>query len=330
MLNLENKKILLILPKYFGYEKFIINRLRKSNAEVFFIYENVDNIRYSYRFVNAYLPKIMPGITDKYFYNRIKKLPQNLDYVLVVRGQFLSNHIMSYMRKKFLKKCKFVMYQWDSIKNNANAVEISKFFDKIFTFDKIDAKTYKWNYRPLFYIEDLVNNDNNKTIDILYICSLHSRRVTILNILKEFCKEQGLVLYSHMYSKLIVFYKRKYISRRKEYLAANNKDVCFNSLSLNDTYKLYNKSKIVFDYTHPGQKGLTIRTIECLGNGCKLITNNELVKYADFYNSNNIYIYKEDNIKIPDKFINTPYNRPQKDIFEKYSLKSWLEEILGW
>lgn len=330
MLNLKNKKILVILPKYFGYEKAIINILRKNKAEVFFIYENMDDINYRYRLINAYLPRMIPSLMNRYFYNIIKKLPNDLDYVLVIRGKFLSEYIISYMRKNFLTKCKFIMYQWDSVKNNTNSIKISKFFDKNFTFDETDAKKYKWDYRPLFYIEELLNNNTEKNIDILYICSLHSKRVTVLNILKQFCKNKGLVLYSHMYSKRIVFYKRKYINRRKEYLAANNNDICFNSLSLNNIYELYSKSKIVFDYTHPGQRGLTMRTIECLGNECKLITNNELVKYADFYNSNNIYIYNENKIKIPESFIKIPYETESKNILKKYSLESWIKEILGW
>lgn len=330
MLNFKNKKILVILPKYFDYEKIIIDKLKESKAKVFFIYENMDNISYKYRLVNAYLPSMMPAVMNRYFYNKIKKIPVELDYVLVVRGQFLTENIMLFMRKNFSKKCKFVMYQWDSIENNKNALKICMFFDKVFTFDETDAKNYNWNYRPLFYIEDLINSNIEKVIDVLYICSLHSKRVTILNIIKHLCKNKGLVLYSHMYSKRLVFYKRKYINKRKEYLAADNNDISFNSLSLNDTYELYNKSKIVIDYTHPGQCGLTMRTIECMGNRCKLITNNELIKDADFYNSNNIYIYKESNIKIPDSFINTPYEEVPKDIFQKYSLKSWLEEILGW
>ena len=51
------------------------------------------------------------------------------------------------------------MYQWDSIKNNPNALSISEEFDEVSTFDVEDSKKYGWKYRPLFYIK---SNDRIK------------------------------------------------------------------------------------------------------------------------------------------------------------------------
>ena len=45
------------------------------------------------------------------------------------------------MKNKF-SGAKFIMYQWDSCSNSPNALEIAKYFDKIFTFDREDANKY--------------------------------------------------------------------------------------------------------------------------------------------------------------------------------------------
>lgn len=46
---------------------------------------------------------------------------------------------MTQLKKRY-PFAKFIMYQWDSIKNNKNCLRIERFFDKIFTFDMEDAQ----------------------------------------------------------------------------------------------------------------------------------------------------------------------------------------------
>ena len=65
-----------------------------------------------------------------------------MDFVLVIRGQFLSLPVLDYMKKHFHSGCRYIFYQWDSVRNNPNALEIADFFDLRFTFDPIDAKKY--------------------------------------------------------------------------------------------------------------------------------------------------------------------------------------------
>ena len=101
------------------------------------------------------------------------------------------------------------------------------------------------------------------------------------------------------------------------------------SLSLEETYKIYSRSRIIVDYTHPNQTGFTMRTIEALGNRCKLVTNNQLIKSADFYNPHNVYVYEGTNVEIPLKFINSEYEDVNKKIYNYYSLNGWINTLLG-
>ena len=52
------------------------------------------------------------------------------------------------------------------------------------------------------------------------------------------------------------------------------------------------------EIVQPGQGGLTIRTLEALFYNKKLITNNESITEYDFYNADNIFIYKEQDCNI--------------------------------
>lgn len=325
---LENKHILLILPKFFGYDRVIASRLEQEGAVVSVVYEDMDEVNYCYRFINAYLPKYMPLVMNRYFLKCALPIAKNLDYVLLIRGEFLNPEVLEILKNHTPARCVFCMYQWDSTKNNKNALRINKYFDYISTFDPVDAKAYGWIYRPLFYIPELVNK-RHEDIDVLCICSLHSKRIQVLNRLKKICNEKELVLYRRVYSKKLIFYKRKYIDRRDGYTSADNKDVSSAKMDVSDTYDLYNRSGIIVDYTHPGQNGFTMRTIEALGCGKKFVTNNKQILDADFYNPNNMFIYDGEDIEIPNDFIRKPYQEPEKALYKKYSIDSWLASILN-
>ena len=132
-----------------------------------------------------------------------------------------------------------------------------------------------------------------------------------------------------MYCNRLAYYKWKYIGRKPEYKNTNNKDVSFKSLSLEETYKMYSRSRIIVDYTHPNQTGFTMRTIEALGNKCKLVTNNKLIKNADFYNPHNVYVYEGTHVEIPIDFTDSEYEEVDEKLYQYYSLNGWLNTLLG-
>jgi hypothetical protein len=73
-----------------------------------------------------------------------------------------------------------------------------------------------------------------------------------------------------------------------------------------------------------------MRTFEALGAGKKLITTNEHIKDADFYNPNNIHvIHRRETLNIPSSFLNTEYTPLKNNIYEKYSLQNWIKQIFG-
>ena len=71
-----------------------------------------------------------------------------------------------------------------------------------------------------------------------------------------------------------------------------------------------------------------MRTIECLGNRCKLITNNEQIRKADFYDERNIYIYDNNKFEVSEKFVREDYCDIEPQIYQYYSLDYWIETLL--
>lgn len=69
--------------------------------------------------------------------------------------------------------------------------------------------------------------------------------------------------------------------------------------------------------------------MEALGAKRKLITTNSDVEFYDFYNPTNILIVDRNNPVINTEFLNSEYSELPDEIYEKYSINSWIEKLLS-
>ena len=328
-MSLEGKTVALVCPKFYGYEDYIANELQGRGATVYLIYENLEWVKLSYRIVYVYRPKQKPKLQQKYYEKKLQDIAAKLDYFIVIRGSSLNSVIMTWVRNKTPKHCRYIMYQWDGVKNNQVALDVSSFFDRVSTFDQEDSEKYGWVYRPLFFLPQFAKKDQKKDIDILFICALHSNRARILNQLKRIAVDRDYTLKTVLHLNRFLFFKYKYLDKKDEVVDADDNDITFKPLSIEESYSLYSRSKVVVDYTNVNQTGFTMRTIEALGNGCKLITNNDRIRNADFYKEENIYIYEEAGFMIPDGFLLSQFEPISESVYDRYSLKSWVNDLIG-
>ena len=68
--------------------------------------------------------------------------------------------------------------------------------------------------------------------------------------------------------------------------------------------------------------------IEALGAKKKLITTNEDIVNYDFYCPENIYLYNG-KFDLDNIFFKSKYKRIDNVIYERYSLRNWLKEVIG-
>ena len=88
-------------------------------------------------------------------------------------------------------------------------------------------------------------------------------------------------------------------------------------------------SKVILDIQHPAQTGLTMRTIEMIGLKKKIITTNQDIVHYDFYRPENIQVIDRKNAIIDKTFFDKEYVEISRSIYEKYSIRNWVLEILG-
>lgn len=73
------------------------------------------------------------------------------------------------------------------------------------------------------------------------------------------------------------------------------------------------------------QDGMTLRPLEALFLGKKLITNFNKIKEFDFYHPNNIYIIDEQfDLNSLESFMQKPYHTINDDIVKKYEVNNWI------
>lgn len=322
---LTNKNILFITPKFFSYEKSIFAEFKRRLANVNIIYDNISEFSLLFKIILKIFKK-QKKIYQYYYAYKLKKIKNKIDVLFVIKGQYLPIEIIRLI-KMYNPRCICIMYQWDSVKNSQRSLLIKDEFDYVFSFDMVDCKKYGWIYRPLFYRKKGSINYETRKFDISYICSLHSNRYDIYKQLLDL-KKKGLNVYFHMYSNFIEYIVNKYLKKEPLFERVKFRDIKFTKLNEVELNDIYMNSRIVVDYAHPSQNGFTIRTIECLGCNCKLLTNNRNVLQSDFYSDNNIKLYSN-NVIIDEKFFLQSYKPISHKIIEYYSIESWMNSIFS-
>lgn len=324
---IKGKNVLLFCPDFFNYYIDIRQHLLKFGASVDIVLENFVNKSILYRFFWIKNNKTKFAYTNSYYNKIINKLNKDYDIIFVIRGEALTNNHLDKLHNKY-PNAKFIMYQWDSVKNNPNSLKIEKCFDRVYTFDIEDSKKYGWKYRPLFYIDEY-NKSSKKDIDFTFIGTLYYKRAKLSQLLKKYCNNNELGLYLHLYTPKIVYWVHTKILKDNRYSIADYNDIKHYSLNRKQMSDIYNRTKIICDYTADDQTGLTMRTIESIGYKCKLITNNKSIKETDLYKYGNIYIYDIDNFFIPKEFIDKNYTNLNDNEKIYYSIDGWINTIFS-
>lgn len=329
-MNLEsliNKKILYISVKTFNYELEIANKLRELGAKVDYFDERPSNSILTKGIIRLKRSFFQKKI-DTYYRNILKKIElKKYDFFFLVKGEAIPSFFLEKL-KLLQKDCFFIYYTWDSFENNPNALSILHFFDKKLTFDPLDAKKFKLEFRPLFYIDKYktIKKIKKPKYKMLFLGTAHSDRYRISNDVVNWCKKHhfSTFTYYYMQSKLVYFLKSKFDSSFKDF---DYEKLNFKSLRIDEIIKYYEDSSIILDINHPNQRGLTMRTFEALGAGKKIITTNKEIKKYSFYNSNNIFVIDRENIELVKVFFESNFNPINKDILIAMSIKGWIKSV---
>lgn len=267
--------------------------------------------------VNKYHKRILNETKDKHY-----------DFIFWIRCEAFSRETIQAFRTQH-PNAKMVVFFWDSFNNNRNSARVYDLFDRVFSFDKNDSKKYGIQFKPLFYYDlySKIKKTNHYKYKTLFIGTLHSDRYKLVHEIESQITNIGHESFSWFYlPSRLLFYKMRLEDKTIKMI---DKDIIkYTPLSLKKMVELYEQSEIIIDVQHPKQTGLTMRTFETLGARRKLITTNKDIVNYDFYNPRNILVVDRNNIQIPKKFLEEPFEELPEDLYKKYSLTRWLSEVL--
>lgn len=328
--DISGKKILFFAPAFFGYENKIVKKMEDMGASVD-MYDVRSVTSAKDRALLKVSPKIFASKSQKYYEKIIEtNKGKDYDYILVVKCDMTPESILERFRKEY-PNAKLCLYLWDSIDNIPGVLNKFKYFDTLHSFDMEDCKKHsELKFRPLFYADEFckeLSTEEHK-YDVSFAGTIHSDRYAVIKEVRKIVAEKGLKSYWFCYlqSKFVYcFYK----ATKKEFADTKITDFNFEKKGSEEIASIVDQSKIVLDIHHPKQTGLTMRTIEMVGMNKKLITTNASIKNYDFYNSNNISIVDRKNIQMDDMFLQTAYEPLNDELYKKYSLQSWVLEVLS-
>lgn len=325
-------KLLLIMPRFFNYPELITEELENMGYEVDFFDDRPSTNAWIKAAIR--INKNMIGRYIKQYFEEMMNTVRNKEYdvVFLISGQSLSfSEEMISEIKKCQVKAKFVLYQWDSQTNFPYIKQVQKYFDKCYSFDRNDVKeTQNLKFLPLFYsnVYENIGTKNNEEYkyDFCFVGTAHPKKYKFIKMMSEQLKTvyPKQFIYFFFPSPIVYFYRK---IMNKELRKAKYREFHYEPLKGKEMNDVYEASRCVLDSAQDGQLGLTIRVLEALGAKKKLITTNEDIVNYDFYRPENIYVYNGD-IDLNNIFFKEGYKKIDSSIYEKYSLRSWLKEIV--
>jgi hypothetical protein len=326
MISLKGKKILFFSVSFFKYENAIAKRLAELGAEVDFYDERPSNSNLSKGIIRIY--KNLYHVKINQYYNGIldEIKGKEYDYFLLIKGEAMPSFFLEKI-KEDNPGMEMIYYNFDPLTEYPNLISNLKYFDRKFTFEYQDSVQYNLNFRPLFFVDEYKNlnqNPQKPEYNIVFIGSAHTDRYIVGEKVRAAADRHNMRSYFYYYAMgRVAFRLKKLIDKNlKQFDIAK---VSFDKLNHNQIIDFYKKTKSVLDINKPFQNGLTIRTFEVLASGRKLITTNSDIKNYPFYNSDNILVIDRDNIVLNHDFFETDFRNMDEKTLYMMSLDSFIE-----
>lgn len=326
MRRLDGKRVLLVAPRFFGYELDIRNELERRGAHVDWLPDRPFDTPMMTALTRLKTQWVLPA-ADRLYGRLLSQMGcTSYDTVLVVNGQTLSTKMLRSLRVSF-PQAKVVLYMWDSMENRRGVIDNLPLFDAAYSFDPNSARHYGMRLRPLFFskgFERPLVDDSEYSLS--FVGTAHSDRYAVVSQLRRTLPE---MMSSYWYLFLQapwVYYAYRLVDPAMR--AARRDEFQFVPLDKTTLQSVFARSNAIVDIEHPLQRGLTMRTFETMGSHKKLITTNAQVRDYDFFNTNNICVIDRVAPRVTHTFLESPYVPVPSELYQRYSIEGWVDEVL--
>ena len=324
---LQGQRVLLVAPQFFGYEKDIRQEIERQGAVVDWLPDRPFDTP-----AMTALTKLRPGwilpAADRLYRRLLDGFgASRYDTILVLNGQTLSARLRSELRTRF-PTARMVLYMWDSQRNRPGMADDLQRFDAAFTFDADDARRFGMRLRPLFF-GPRFELPPSETFEhhLCFIGTAHTDRYAVVNRLRR-SLPPGLRSFWYLYLQA-PWVLQAYRLSKPAMRHARRDEFHFTPMAKSRLGEVFAASRAILDIEHPQQRGLTMRTLETLGAHKKLVSTNAQVRDYDFYDPRNICVIDRNAPRLPEDFLASPLVPWPQALYHRYSLRGWVQEVLG-
>jgi hypothetical protein len=314
-------KVLFFGIQYHNYTNAIINEMQRLGGEVTF----VDLQPRSLLFKG--IRTLAGPIYEAYVQRQLLLAVQNAQAAAFDKVVFLQAHQMPLAVLAALRetqpKAEFTLYNWDALTTHDYRQQAG-LFHRVLTFDRLDAQEHRFDYLPLFCVRSWQNLEHRRADpkSVYMVGNLvRLERYRAIEKFRGFCIANGLSFREHLKISPVVFTQavRQGVWPKNVSLAA---------ISEHRFVEMLENSLAAFDFANHAQSGQTMRMMESLCTGKKIITNNKWVKLEAFYSPDRIHIIEGLDFSGIPAFLDTPIANPMEQ-FSEYHIQSFTRKLLG-
>ncbi len=290
---MQGKKVLIVGPKFYGYNNSVARAFNILGFETKILnFLDAD--------VEGFKEKVLLHLTqnkEKLFlkkrnnYNTYFKKEYDAykpDILFLIKGSILTPETVAYAKQKSL----VVLWMMDSIYLNPTSYILRNVVDYIFLFEqteipKLAAEGITAHFLPLALDESVYYPiENKKDIDLLFVGALYPNRIALLNKIVKAFSEKNIKIYGNLFSPWRKPFKHFF--RKDRYIYTNK------SVPPAELNKLYARSKICLNIHHSQSvDGVNQRFFEILGAKALQITDFKLFM-SNYFTTNDLLWYKNE------------------------------------
>jgi hypothetical protein len=313
-------RILFIGLNYYAYRDEICGVFSRMGHQV--DYHPIEARTFLTKTFKHFVPKLYQKILA-YNHRRMVESTSDTNYDIVL---FLQVHNFSAGNVARLRQlhssARFILYNWDSVSTHDYRPWLH-LFDAAWTFDPRDSARLGIGYLPLFAAPRFhrVSRDRPKDFDLYFVGSVVTlRRFDAIARLAAFTKEADLKLKLHLVCSPAI---RLMLARRRGPLPG----LTLRPIDFDRIADLMERSRGVLDFANHAQSGYTMRFVENMCAGVKIVTDNERVLTEDFYRDDRFLVVGDADFSAIPAFLVRPITSTL-DVAH-FSIGRWAQTLLG-
>lgn len=279
----------------------------------------------AYRFDSSRLITILRTILFKIGFNDrafwFNKKLESFNGTYIVFDAMVSHSFLKWLRQKN-PNAHIVFWYWNLITpNKVQPADLKKLGFDVWSFNINDCEKYDLKLNHSFYYKKIYQEFNKKykqgenRYDLSFI-GRDKGRMQLINRLLGRTECHGIKTYLYFIANNV-------------FETFKHKNYKMKSLSYFKTLEIEKNSKAILELVPEGSAGITLRTLDALCLGIKLVTNNTRIIETSLYNEDNIFVLGYDNLQNLKGFLEKDFKPIDDEILMEYDMDHWINRFLG-